>query len=131
MNFVSLIFISWFESVTMTAGFGMGTTFWTFFWNCVTQVNAENQGIILSIAYGKTIKLKEKNKQSKKKNLEVKKHDNDMEGRIWAEIRQTFARSLIWNFVITAVCCILYPNVYKLLTACNFDPDMSYQAQVM
>lgn len=104
LNLVSLYFLSWFHSTTITAGFGLTTSQYTFFWGVITQVNGETLGIICSKEFGR---------------------------QGWKTMRITFYRSLLWNMIITAFAFQLYARIDQIQIKIGFEENLSYTTHRM
>merc|ERR1712110_437642 len=104
LNMISLIFVAFYGSATLTAGFGLGNAIFMFFWQTFTQVNGETQGINCSKAFG---------------------------AQDWKLMRLHFYRGLFWNILITIISAVLYTNIGALLLLAGFEPEMTKQAQMM
>jgi MATE family multidrug resistance protein len=104
LNMISLIFIAFYGSATLTAGFGLGNAIFMFFWQTFTQVNGETQGINCSKAFG---------------------------AQDYKLMRLHFYRGAFWNICITIISACLYTNIGALLLAAGFEPEMTKQAQLM
>jgi len=101
---VSLVFVAFYGSATLTAGFGLGNAIFMFFWQTFTQVNGETQGITCSKMYG---------------------------AGNYKEMRLGFYRGLSWNYVVTFTSAILYFYIDRILLAAGFEAEMTKQAHNM
>lgn len=104
LNMISLIFVAFYGSATLTAGFGLGNAIFMFFWQTFTQVNGETQGIGCSKAFGASD---------------------------WKNMRLGFFRGLIWNYVVTFISAVLYLYIDRILLAAGFEAEMTKQAHNM
>merc|ERR1712226_951581 len=104
LNMISLVFVAFYGSATLTAGFGLGNAIFMFFWQTFTQVNGETQGIGCSKAFG---------------------------AGDWKNMRLGFYRGLTWNYLVTIASTFLYLYIDKLLVAAGFEPEMTSQAHKM
>lgn len=104
LNMISLIFVAFYGSATLTAGFGLGNAIFMFFWQTFTQVNGETQGITCSKSFG---------------------------AGDWQQMRQGFYRGLIWNYLVTITSAVLYFYIDKILLAAGFEEEMTRQAHYM
>jgi len=104
LNMISLIFVAFYGSATLTAGFGLGNAIFMFFWQTFTQVNGETQGIGCSKAFG---------------------------AGDWKNMRLGFYRGLIWNYIVTFTSAVLYFYIDRILLAAGFEPEMTKQAHYM
>lgn len=104
LNMISLVFVAFYGSATLTAGFGLGNAIFMFFWQTFTQVNGETQGITCSKSFG---------------------------AGNWQEMRQGFYRGLIWNYLVTITSAILYFYIDRILVAAGFEPEMTKEAHSM
>merc|ERR1711881_608990 len=97
LNMISLVFVAFYGSATLTAGFGLVNAIFMFFWQTFTQVNGETQGIGCSKAFGASD---------------------------WKNMRLGFFRGLIWNYVVTLISTVLYFYIDKILLAAGFEAEM-------
>merc|ERR1711874_693167 len=104
LNMISLAFVAFYGSATMTAGFGLGNAIFMFFWQTFTQVNGETQGITCSKAFGSG--------------------DHQL-------MRLSFYRGFTWNILVTLTSCVLYYYMDKILLAAGFEASMVEQAHAM
>merc|ERR1712066_1220183 len=104
LNMISLVFVAFYGSATLTAGFGLGNAIFMFFWQTFTQVNGETQGIGCSKAFG---------------------------AGDWKNMRLGFYRGLIWNYIVTITSTFLYLYIDRILVAAGFEPEMTAQAHKM
>jgi len=104
LNMISLVFVAFYGSATLTAGFGLGNAIFMFFWQTFTQVNGETQGISCSKAFG---------------------------AQDYKNMRLGFYRGLIWNYVITVISAILYSYIDVILISAGFEASMVEQAHAM
>jgi len=104
LNMISLVFVAFYGSATMTAGFGLGNAIFMFFWQTFTQVNGETQGITCSKAFG----------------------SGDFH-----TMRLSFYRGLFWNYIVTITSAVLYFYIDKILVAAGFEEEMVSQAHAM
>jgi len=104
LNMISLVFVAFYGSATLTAGFGLGNAIFMFFWQTFTQVNGETQGIGCSKAYG---------------------------AGDWKNMRLGFYRGIIWNYVVTILSAIMYFYIDRILLAAGFEAEMTKQAHYM
>jgi len=104
LNMISLVFVAFYGSATLTAGFGLGNAIFMFFWQTFTQVNGETQGIGCSKAFG---------------------------AGDWKNMRLGFFRGLCWNYLVTVVSTVLYIYIDKILMAAGFEEKMTEQAHSM
>jgi len=104
LNMIALVFIAFYGSATLTAGFGLGNAIFMFFWQTFTQVNGETQGIGCSKAYG---------------------------AGDFKSMRLGFYRGLAWNYLVTVTSAVLYLYIDRLLLAAGFEAEMTKQAHNM
>merc|ERR1712151_129829 len=104
LNMISLVFVAFYGSATLTAGFGLGNAIFMFFWQTFTQVNGETQGIGCSKAFGASD---------------------------WKNMRLGFYRGLIWNYMVTFTSAVLYFYIDRILLAAGFEAEMTKQAHYM
>lgn len=104
LNMISLAFVAFYGSATMTAGFGLGNAIFMFFWQTFTQVNGETQGITCSKAFG----------------------SGD-----YQLMRLSFYRGFTWNICVTLMSCVMYYYMDKILLAAGFEETMVEQAHAM
>merc|ERR1712241_992177 len=104
LNLISLAFVAFYGSATMTAGFGLGNAIFMFFWQTFTQVNGETQGITCSKAFG----------------------SGD-----YQLMRLSFYRGFTWNVCVTLMSCVMYYYMDKILLAAGFEETMVEQAHAM
>jgi len=104
LNMISLVFVAFYGSATMTAGFGLGNAIFMFFWQTFTQVNGETQGITCSKAFG----------------------SGD-----YKTMRLSFYRGMFWNYMVTITSSVLYFYIDKILVAAGFEEEMVMQAHAM
>jgi len=104
LNMISLFFISFYKSATLTAGFGLGNAIIMFFWQTFTLVNGETQGINCSKYYG---------------------------AKNWKQMRLFFFRGLFWNMMITIASAFFYYFIDRLLLMAGFEATMVAAAHSM
>jgi Na+-driven multidrug efflux pump len=104
LNMISLVFVAFYGSATLTAGFGLGNAIFMFFWQTFTQVNGETQGIGCSKAFG---------------------------AGDFKQMRLGFYRGLAWNYLVTVTSAVLYFYIDRLLLAAGFEAEMTKQAHAM
>lgn len=104
LNMISLVFVAFYGSATLTAGFGLGNAIFMFFWQTFTQVNGETQGIGCSKAFG---------------------------AGDFKQMRLGFFRGLAWNYLVTVTSAVLYFYIDRLLLAAGFEAEMTKQAHAM
>ena len=104
LNLISLAFVAFYGSATMTAGFGLGNAIFMFFWQTFTQVNGETQGITCSKAFG----------------------SGD-----YQLMRLSFYRGFSWNIMVTLLSCVIYYYMDIILLAAGFEKEMVTQAHAM
>merc|ERR1712151_1079951 len=104
LNMISLVFVAFYGSATLTAGFGLGNAIFMFFWQTFTQVNGETQGIGCSKAFG---------------------------AGDWQNMRLGFYRGLTWNYLVTITSTFLYLYIDRILVAAGFEPETTAQAHKM